>query len=251
MQGSKKQHKIRSYLISIVILIAMWEALSLIILSPALPDPYVVLYSFVEHLKTDLPEHFFISEMRVLCALALALSLSIPLGTLSYKEKTDKFTAPFLYILYPIPQIVLLPLFILLFGIGNLSKILLISFITFFQMWMTIRDAARHINKSHVYSLVSLGANGWHVYKHVVFPSVLPKVFTGLRISIGTAIAVLFFVESFATSRGLGYMIMEAWGKADYASLYAGMVAMALMGFGLYIILEIIERKVCRWLYLA
>lgn len=251
MQRDKKQYKIKSYLISIVILITIWESLSIVISSPALPNPYVVLYSFVEHLRTDLPKHFLISGVRVLCALALALSLSLPLGILSYKEKTDKFTAPFLYILYPIPQIVLLPLFIILFGIGNLSKILLISLITFFQMWMTIRDSAKEINKSYVYSLLSLGANGWHVYKHVVFPSVLPKVFTGLRISIGTAIAILFFVESFATNRGLGYMIMEAWSKADYASLYAGMAAMALMGFGLYIILEIIEKKACRWLYLA
>ncbi len=94
-----------------------------------------------------------------------------------------------------------------------------------------------------------MGATEKDVYKHVVFPACLPKILTALRISIGTAIAVLFFVESFATSKGLGYLIMDSWSRMDYPDLYAAIVAMALLGLCLYIMLEWVERTVCAWVY--
>ncbi len=72
-----------------------------------------------------------------------------------------------------------------------------------------------------------------------------------MRISIGTAVAILFFVESFATTRGLGYIIMDSWGRADYTALYTGIFCMALLGFSLYLLLDWIERRVCRWTQLG
>ena len=59
--------------------------------------------------------------------------------------------------------------------------------------------------------------------------------------------AILFFVESFATTRGLGFVIMDAWGQADYERLYAGIVAMAALGLCLYLLLDLVEERVCRW----
>jgi len=76
----------------------------------------------------------------------------------------------------------------------------------------------------------------------------MPKIMTALRISIGTAIAVLFFAESFATTSGLGYLIIDSWSRADYRMMYAAITTMALLGFMLYVIVENVERRVCRWL---
>lgn len=59
--------------------------------------------------------------------------------------------------------------------------------------------------------------------------------------------AILFFAESFATTKGLGYRIMDSWGRADYAALYTGICCMALLGFSLYFILDRLERRICRW----
>ena len=88
------------------------------------------------------------------------------------------------------------------------------------------------------------------IYRHVILPACLPAILTAMRISVGTAIAVLFFVESFATQQGLGYLIMYSWSMMDYPALYASIVAMALLGFSLYMILECVERKLCAWVYL-
>ena len=136
---------------------------------------------------------------------------------------------------------------IILFGIGNFSKIFLIALIVFFQVLVTTRDAARNIHQNYYYSMQTLGASRRQVYVHLILPACLPKILTAMRISIGTAVAILFFVESFATTRGLGYIIMDSWGRADYISLYTGIFCMALLGFSLYLLLDRIERHVCRW----
>jgi ABC-type nitrate/sulfonate/bicarbonate transport system permease component len=249
MQGSEKEHRRWSYLITGLLLLAIWHLFAVLLNSMALPTPIAVFYAFISGIKNDLLTHLFISTIRVGYGIALALSLAVPLGLVSYKNRTDKFVAPLIYLLYPFPHIVLLPLIILLFGIGNLSKIILITIIVFFQILVTTRDAARNLSTNYIYSLLSLGASEKDVYKHVLFPACLPKILTAMRISIGTAIAVLFFVESFATTKGLGYLIMDAWSRMAYPDLYAAIVTMALLGFCLYLVLEKVEHKVCAWVY--
>lgn len=246
MQGSEAKRW--SYLAAVATIIFLWYLLSLSIDSPALPAPPEVLLSLIsQFFEESLLENFLVSAYRVIYAIALALSLAVPVGLLSHERGIDKMVAPFLYLLYPIPHIVLLPLIIILFGIGDASKIVLIALVIFFQILVTTRDASRNVSEYYVYSLLSLGAGKKDVYRHVIFPASLPKILTALRISIGTAIAILFFAESFATTRGLGYLIMDAWSRADYPGLYASIVSMAILGFILYVTLEAIEKRVCRW----
>ncbi len=185
--------------------------------------------------------------MRVLYSILLAFSLAFPLGVLSRESTFDRIFSPFLYLLYPIPHIVLLPLYILLFGIGDFARIALIATILFFQIAVTTRDAARQVSEYYVYSILSLGASKFDVYRHVIIPAAMPKIITAIRISVGTAVAVLFFAESFATTSGLGYLIMDSWSRADYEMMYAAIVSMALLGFSLYLVLDVVEKWVCRW----
>jgi len=249
MPRSEGKHRIWSYVIAGFLLLALWYVISVLLDSIALPTPSAVFCAFITGLRNDLLSNLLVSAARVGYGIALALSLAVPLGLISYRNKADKIITPFIYLLYPIPHIVLLPLIILLFGIGDLSKVILVAIIVFFQILVTTRDAARNISTNYIYSLLSLGATEKDVYKHVVFPACLPKILTALRISIGTAIAVLFFVESFATSKGLGYLIMDSWSRMDYPDLYAAIVAMALLGLCLYLMLEWVERTVCAWVY--
>ncbi len=238
--------RIRGYIFSILVLLGLWALGSSLSSSPALPSPLTVVISFISDLPILIP-HILVSAYRVIYSILLALSLAIPLGLVSYKEKIDSIIAPFVYLLYPIPHIVLLPIIILLFGIGDASKIFLISMIVFFQILVTARDAARNVSDYYILSLKSLGASEFDVYRHVIFPATLPKILTAMRISIGTAIAVLFFAESFATSSGLGFFILDSWSRADYNGLYSGIISMALLGFSLYLFVEFLEKRFCRW----
>jgi NitT/TauT family transport system permease protein len=81
----------------------------------------------------------------------------------------------------------------------------------------------------------------------VVWPISLPGIFTSLRIGTGTAVAVLFFVESIATRKGLGFYIIDAWGRADYSTMFVGIIALSCIGIILYEVFDLLERKLCKW----
>lgn len=188
--------------------------------------------------------------ISLLAALAPAVALGMVLGRV---EKFDRYAAPLIYLTYPVPKIIFLPLVITLLGLGELSKIFLISVIVFFQILVTTRDASRQVNKSMVDSMLSLGAGELHIYRHVIYPACLPKILTALRISLGTAIAVLFFSETIANRGGIGgigYHLMEAWARLEWDVMFAGIIAMGIMGFALYLLLEWVEKKLCPWEFL-
>lgn len=239
----------RDIVLAALVLLGLWELSSLMLNSMALPEPWIVLADvFRKIIDGSLLDDLAISCLRALLGIFLALVTAVPLGLVTgAEEPLRRRLSPFIYLLYPIPHVVLLPLIIILFGIGNFSKIFLIALIVFFQILVTTRDAARNIHQNYYYSMQTLGASRRQVYVHVILPACLPKILTAMRISIGTAVAILFFVESFATTRGLGYIIMDSWGRADYTVLYTGIFSMALLGFSLYLLLDWIERRVCRW----
>ena len=83
--------------------------------------------------------------------------------------------------------------------------------------------------------------------RHVLVPAALPDAMTALRVASGTAVAVLFMVESFATNSGLGYLIMDAWGMGDLMEMYSGIIAMSLLGVFLYEACNFLEHRLCRW----
>lgn len=239
----------RDILIAALILVGLWQGAALLLDSMALPQPWMVIVDTATRIADgSLLDDLAISTFRALSGIILALAAAVPLGlAVGAEESLGRRLSPFIYLLYPIPHVVLLPLIIILFGIGNFSKIFLIALIVFFQILVTTRDAARTIHRNYFHAMQTLGATRLQIYRHVILPASLPKILTALRISIGTAVAILFFVESFATTTGLGYIIMDSWGRADYVALYTGISCMALLGFALYLLLDRLERRICAW----
>jgi len=246
MRGGKG--KTGPYILALAFLFLLWQAAALILRSEALPGPVSVMVSFAQEMAGSLSSHFLISTYRVLASLFLALVTAVPAGiAMGRISQVDRLASPLVYLTYPVPKIAFLPLVLLLFGIGDGSKIFLIAFILFFQILVTTRDAAREIPREQIISMRSLGANRTQKAVHLVIPAVLPSILTSLRVGIGTAIAVLFFVESFATNHGLGFFILDAWSRLDYEGMYAGIVGMGLLGVVLYEGVEILDRTLCRW----
>ncbi len=239
----------RDIALAAVVLLVLWEAAALALDSMALPQPWQVALDTARRLADgSLLDDLAISTLRALAGIALALATAVPLGLMvGAEEGLRRRLSPYIYLLYPVPHVVLLPLIIILFGIGEFSKIFLIALIVFFQILVTTRDAAKNIHRNYYLAIETLGASRLQVYRHVILPATLPKILTAMRISIGTAVAILFFVESFATTRGLGYIIMDSWGRSDYVALYSGISSMAALGFSLYLLLDRLERRLCLW----
>lgn len=214
-----------------------------------LPGPVEALSAFLQALSgRAFWDHFRASAFRVLLAMASAWMIAFPLGiVMGSHKKTDAWLAPLVFLTYPVPKIVLLPVVLLLFGLGDFSKVILIALIVGYQVLVAVRDGVAGLNPKYLDSVRTLGAGPWSVFRHVLLPAALPHGFTALRLGTGTGIAVLFFVESFATSRGLGYLIMDAWGRLDYRGMFVGILGMSVLGAALFETIGALERFLCRW----
>jgi NitT/TauT family transport system permease protein len=244
-----RKQQIIIYAITIFLIYVLWYLLSVILGSNILPDPFLVFQrGFKEIAKASFWLHVEASLLRMLAGLFFAFILAVPAGlVLGSNPKLDRLFAPLIYLGYPIPKIVLMPIVFVLFGIGDIGKIVLLTMIIFFQLLITTRDSARKISNEIIYSLNSLGATRLDFYVHVVWPVSLPGIITSLRIGTGTAVAVLFFVESIATNRGLGFYIIDSWGRADYATMFVGIISLSIIGIILYEFFDLLERKLCKW----
>lgn len=240
--------RLAGYAIATAVALVAWQVVSTLLGTRALPSPVETARMFAGRFGPDMLSHLGISVWRVAFATAIGLALGAPAGLVMGRSKRlDAVAGPLVFLAYPVPKVVFLPILLVLFGIGDAPKVALIALIVFFQILVTARDAARGIQSSAILSVRSLGATRWQVFWHVVLPAALPDVFTALRISTGTAIAVLFFSETVAGTDGLGWYIMDAWTRIAYPEMFAGIVVMALMGVAIYEFLEALESRVCRW----
>jgi ABC-type nitrate/sulfonate/bicarbonate transport system permease component len=239
--------KVVGYLGAIAVMLVVWEIAALVLASPALPGPASGIGQLAAQASVIWPQ-FIVSAWRVVASIVVGLVVGGPIGLLLGRaRRADALFGPLVFLNYPIPKVVFFPILLVLLGIGDVSIIALISLIVFFQILVTARDASKSIASSSVLSVRSLGADSWQVFRHVVVPASMPEVFTALRISAGTAVAVLFFAESVAGSTGLGYYVFDAWGRIAYGEMFAGILAMAVLGVLLYEAIEFAERRVCRW----
>ena len=239
------------YLGAAFFLIALWQYAAWSLENPLLPTPKAAIHATARLFEADLGKHFWVSTYRVVISTFTALLIGVPLGLImGYERRMDRFLAPLVYITYPIPKIVFLPLILLFLGLGDGSKIFLITFIVFFQILVTTRDAVRKVQSETISSLRSLGGSRLQVYRYVLMPASLPDVLTSLRLSMGTAIAVLFFAESFATTEGLGYFIMDSWSRAAPDEMFAGIIMMAVLGVGLFMVVDFFDKILCKWQHL-
>jgi NitT/TauT family transport system permease protein len=167
---------------------------------------------------------------------------------LGQSERLNNLFSPVVYLLYPIPKVVLVPVILLLFGIGDFPKIVIIFLILFFQILVLVRDSAASIEPKTLLSVRSLGAGRRALFRYVYLPASLTAILTALRQSVGTAVAVLYIVELFATQQGLGYYIhLNGNTLFNYPAMYAGVVAMSLLGLGLYFTVDRLEHRLTPW----
>ena len=236
-----------SQLMGFICFLIVWQALHLLLKTHTVPSPLETIARFLS-IPLVLLKHAGASILRVAAAVGISLVLGIPAGILLGVNKTAKrIFSPLLYFLYPIPKIAFLPVFMLLFGLGNTSKILLIIFIIVFQIMLSVRDGVVQIEPVYFQVMNSFCAPARQRYRFLIVPAVLPQLFSGLRISIGISLASLFFAENYATQFGIGYFILSAWTKMDYVEMFSGILALGFIGILLFYLLDRLESFCVPW----
>jgi NitT/TauT family transport system permease protein len=202
----------------------------------------------IYHVLPAIGEHIAASTIRVLEGVFISLLIAVPVGLLlATYPRVNKICSPLVYFSYPVPKLALLPVVMLLMGIGENAKITMIVLILVFQLIVAIRDAALHIPREDYHVLISLGAGRKQIGRWVTLPAILPEILTSIRVAIGTAVSVLFFTETFGTDKGMGFFIVDSWMRLAYTEMTAGIVILSLMGFLLFFAIDLLEKKICKW----
>lgn len=241
--------KKKSFLYAFLLFFITWQVISIFINNDILPSPLkIIKFIFNNNLSKVILLHISHSFTRILVGVLITLVIGIPIGILmGYYKKIDLVLSPILYLTYPIPKISLLPIIMLIFGLGEISKIIMIVFIIMFPVIVNIRDSVKSIPEEVYYPMYSLGASDKKIIYEIVFPYVLPVMLTSIRIGIGTSISILFFTETFGTEYGMGYYIMDCWMRVSYIEMYSAILILSFIGLMFFIFIDVLEGFLCPW----
>jgi ABC-type nitrate/sulfonate/bicarbonate transport system permease component len=237
--------------ISIAGTVCLWQLVSAMgwINQVLMPSPMEVIRSFISSISDgSLLENIVASFTRVVEGFLLAVIVAVPLGiAMGMSRVVFGLFDPLLELLRPIPPIAVIPLTILWFGIGELSKALLIAYGAFFPILVNTMAGFREVERVHVHAAQALGANRYHIFRDVVLRSALPFIIVGARLGMGMAFIILVAAELIASSAGLGFMINDARYNFRTDQMFVGMACIGVLGFMLNMVLLKIESRLVKW----
>ncbi len=230
-------------------LLALWQVASLGGHPSYLPPPLEILGHFLGALGTpELYGHALASLGRALPGFVLGSLMGIFLGLAAgIARGLDQALSPLVFLTYPVPKIVMLPVFMLWFGIGDLSKVLIIALACFYPCFINAYYGARATPRILVWSARNMGAGDALVFRRVVLPAALPLVFAGLRVSLALSFIVMFAAEMINARSGLGHLIREAENGARFDLMYVSLLAIAILGYGGDRVLRLARGRALRW----
>ncbi len=241
--------------LSVIVILSLWYLVTkLELVSPTLfPSPALTWAAFTDLLTNGykgimLWEHWGHSMFRMLLAFLLAVVTAIPLGLWSgYSSKFQAALDPLVEFYRPIPPLAYYTLLILWFGIGDMSKIVLLYLAAFPPMYIAAMSAVRGVLEDQIHSAQCLGASKGQVFRYVIFPSCLPSIFTGLRTATGFTYTTLVASEIVAAVNGIGWMVLDASKFLRSDIMLVGIIIMGFTGIFLDWLIRVAERKAVPW----
>lgn len=248
--GNRTLQLIGIRVLIVVVVVALWQAASGPVLNPFFfSSPSEVwrnLYGWIS--SGSLFVHASITAIEAFTGFLLGSLIGITVGViLGRAEYLADVLNPFIMAFYSLPKVALAPLFILWFGIGMDMKIILVSTIVFFLVFINTYTGVRHVEKELLSILRLMGANERHLLSKVVVPSAITWVFAGLKISVPYALIGAIVGEMMAANRGLGYLLADAAGQFNTAGVFAALVAIVALAFILNFLVKLIEHYAMPW----
>ena len=234
-----------SGILAVCVFVGLWWLASFLVQKSMLPSPRVVFQQLPKLLNYGMIAHLKASLVRVISGLFLSIVGGFCLGLLSTTIRS--FFDPLLYLIYPIPKMALLPIVMLLGGLGDGSKVMMIVLIVGPQVTIAVRDGIREIPRDYYAVYQSLKISLWQQFKQITLPATLPAIISATRVSLGTALSILFFTENYGTEFGMGYFIMDAWTRMDYPTMYAGILILSSLGLLIFGLMDLLAKVYFRW----
>lgn len=246
---SNRLQTIFTSLVTIVVVIGLWEITVRLLNVPEflVPTPTAVLAKMVE--KASLfYVHFYITLYETLLGFLLGVVIGIACAiVIVYSRFLANVIFPLIVILQIVPKVAIAPLFLIWFGYGWESKMLIAFLIAFFPVIVNTVAGLRSVEPEMVDLVRALEATDWQIFRKVRLPNSLPFIFSGLKISITLAVIGAIIGEFVGGNQGLGYLIIVANFELDTPLMFGSLILLSIMGLVLYGIIELLERLLIPW----
>jgi len=238
-------------IISLAGVLVIWEILGRLgILDPLFfPVPTRIAAAFLSMLADgEIQANLSITLIRVFAGFLIGTIPGILIGlAMGASEKLRLVLDPVVAAIYPIPKLAIFPLLMIIFGIGESSKIAAIAIGCFFLVLINAMAGVRNISRVYFEVARNYGANSLQVFTRVILPASLPLIFTGIRLALGMSLIVVVGVEFVSANYGIGAMIWNAWETFEIEKLYVGILICAVLGILFTAILRQAEVRLTPW----
>jgi NitT/TauT family transport system permease protein len=237
--------------VAIAALLAVWEVVPRLDLvdSTFLPPLSEVLKAWWALLVSgQLGQHVEASLVRSLSGFGLAVAVAVPLGLLiGWYRRLATVLNPLLELFRNTAALALLPVFVLILGLGETSKVAIILYGCAWPILLNTISGVRTVDPLLVKSARSLGLPPLRLFQKVVLPAAVPTIFTGIRLAGAYSILILIAAELVGAKAGLGYLITSAQFNFDVPDMYAGIITISVIGLVINQLLVVVERRFSTW----
>jgi NitT/TauT family transport system permease protein len=195
-----------------------------------------------------LPSDAAATLARLAFGYAVGATAGIAIGlVMGYSRAVRAALSPTFAAVYALPKIAILPLLLVIFGLGETPKVLAVAITVFFVLQINTMAGVRSLDGRIVEAGRAYGAHGAQLFRHVVLPGSLPSIFSGLRLATGIGLVVISATEFVASDDGLGYLIWNSWTLFQPEDMYVGLIAVAVIGALLTGLVAAAERFALPW----
>jgi ABC-type nitrate/sulfonate/bicarbonate transport system permease component len=250
-RGARRLGKALLYIYPVLLLLTLWELIALSgtispLLWPSLQKVAYELWRFAE--SGDLVFHGAITLQRALTGFSAAIVAGILIGTaLARVRLVNRLIEPIFVFGYPIPKISLYPVFIFVFGFGDMSKIVLVFLECLYPITIQTMFGMRSAERVLVWAARNAGISRTRMFWQVLVPSAAPSIFAGIRIALPVSLIVTIITELIGESRGLGYVVAFASASFEPARAMAAFVVISAIGFTFDRTVILLRRRVIFW----
>jgi NitT/TauT family transport system permease protein len=238
--------------IAVILFLILWEVAPRLGLVdsqfiPSLSTIFATLKLMIPAGKLQL--HIFLSLKRAIMGFCFAALIAMPLGFLlgGWFKRFEEYLQPLLSVLSKINPFSMFPIFILLFGIGELTKVIIILWVCIWPMLFGTINGVRNIDPVLVKAALAMGTSKIELFWKVVLPGAAPSIFAGLKQGSGTSFFMLIAAEMIGSTAGLGFLVLNSQINFQIPRLYVAVIIIAILGLGINYLIEHIEKKVLHW----
>ena len=220
--------------VSLSVFLCVWELLgrSGIFPKPLFPPPTRVAVAMFAMMRNGLGLDILVSLERAAVGWMIGSLVGIVVGLITGRNATlDGYLSPIIQVFRPLPPVAIIPIIIVWFGIGDVSKLFSIAFAVFFPVWINAHLGAQKIPPSFIWGAKSLKADRMTIMRNVIFPGSLPFIAAGLRTGVAVAFVMVYVSELAGASAGLGYEINASYLAYRVDQMFAALIVLGALGY--------------------